>query len=99
MTLQQVLELINPQTARAFVSAARNIIDALLIEAERVREAQAPTLIDYDAAALSRTAPAGGWLATEELRVATQRIGEAIASEKWADGVLFAIRALNALGA
>lgn len=98
MSLQQLFEQINPQTARAFVGAARNLIDALLIEAERIRAAQPPGVIDYDTAVIDRTTPPGGWLAPDELRRATQRLTEALAAEKWLDGMLVALRALRALG-
>jgi hypothetical protein len=98
MTLQQILEQINPRTAQSFVTAARHLLDALLIEAERVQAAQPPTPVDYDIATLSRAAPPGGWLGADDLRAATQRLSESIAVEKWVDGVLVAIRTLNGLG-
>lgn len=99
MTLEQTLRQINPDTARAFVSAARNIIDALLIEARRIQQVQTPAPRDYTAGGLPRTAPAGGWIADDELRAATQQMSEALALEKWTEGVLAALRALNLIGA
>ena len=99
MDLNSILSKIDARTARAFVTAARHLIDALLIEAQSVREAQAPTVRDYATADLPREAPAGGWLSHDELRAAAQRMAEAIAAEKWVDGALFAIRALAAVGA
>jgi hypothetical protein len=49
--------------------------------------------------ALRRDAPGGGWLSEEELRETSQKMMEAVALEKWTDGVIFAVRALSALGA
>lgn len=94
MNLEDLLGRIDLRTAQAFVRAARHVIDALLIEAERVKEAQAPTPRDYATASLSREAPPGGWLSRDELRSAAQRMAEAMAAEKWVDGALVAIRAL-----
>jgi len=99
MTLEQTLRQVNPDTARAFVTAARNIIDALLIEAHRIQQVQTPAPRDYAAGGLPRTAPPGGWIADDELRTATQRMSEALAMEKWTEGVLAALRALNLIGA
>ncbi len=50
---------------------------------------------DYEQAALPRSAPAYSWLSHEELRSTTQKMAEAIATEKWADGVTFAIGLLT----
>lgn len=99
MDLNQIAQQITPQAARAFVSAARNVIDAMLIEAERVREVSTSDRIDYETAALPRGTPAGGWLSMEELRTSAQRLAEAIAAEKWTDGFLVAVRLIAALGA
>lgn len=99
MDLKTIVGQIDAQTARAFVSAAKNVIDALMIEAQRVRQTQTPGTRDYESATLSREAPGGGWLSDDELRRTTQQMSEAIAAERWTDGVLFAIRALTALGA
>ncbi len=98
MDLQTILQGINPATAQAFVHAARQVIDALLIEGERIRQTQTPAPRDYETAGLPRDTPGGGWLGQEELRDAAQRTAEAVALEKWADGVLFAIKALVAIG-
>jgi len=98
MDLQNVLKSIDTGTARAFVSAARHVIDALLIEGARIRETQAPPLRDYNAAGLSREAAPGGWLSHEELRDTAQRLAEAIAAEKWTEGLVFALKVLSCVG-
>lgn len=98
MDLTAILKNIDAATARAFVKAARHVIDAMLIETQRVRQTQTPGARDYDSADLSREAPPGGWLSDEELRATSQKLSEAIAAEKWTDGVIFAVRALSALG-
>jgi hypothetical protein len=98
MDIRSALQLVDASTAKAFVSAARHVIDALLIEGERVRQAQGPGSTDYATAELSREGPAGGWISDEELRDTTKRLAEAIAAEKWTDGVLFAVQLLSRLG-
>jgi hypothetical protein len=98
MDLKTLLQNVDAQTARAFVTAARHLIDALLIEAERIRQTQTPAARDYDAAKLSRESAPGGWISHEELRGATQKMAEAVAAEKWADGLVFAVRLFNTLG-
>lgn len=99
MDLKKLADAINAETARAFVHAARNVIDAMLIEAARVEQTQTPEKRDYDSAELSRSAPAGGWMSHTELRQATQNMAEAIAAEKWTEGVAFAVQVLAQLGA
>jgi hypothetical protein len=98
MDLMTLVKSLDAPTARAFVTAARHVIDALMIEGERIQQTQAPAPRDYNAGALDRTAPAGGWLSHAELRDTTQRLSEAIAAEKWIDGVFWAVRALSFLG-
>jgi hypothetical protein len=98
MDLKTLLQRIDVETARAFVIAARHVIDAMLIEAERIREVQTPAVRDYNAATLPRESPGGGWLSHDELRGTTQKMAEAMAAEKWTDGLLFAIRLLKTLG-
>jgi hypothetical protein len=95
MDLRMLLRSIDAETARAFVSATSHVIDALLFEAARVGEAKSPGTRDYENAGLSRATPAGGWLSHEELRHTTQKMAEALAAEKWADGVAFAIGLLT----
>lgn len=98
MNWQQVLRGIDAETARAFVTAARHLIDALLIEAERVDQAAAPDPRDYTTAALPRTGPGGGWISHAELRDTTRRLAEAVAAEKWIDGVTTVIQVLAVVG-
>lgn len=95
MNLQTLLRNVDAETARAFISATRHVIDALLFEMARVGETRTPGTKDYENAELSRTTPAGGWLSHEELRQTTQKMAEAVAAEKWADGVAFAIQLLT----
>lgn len=100
MNLEMIARQVDMGTARAFVTAARHFIDALLIEGQRVKTTATPGGRDYNAAgsALSRETPAGGWISNEELRGATQRMSEAIAAEKWVDGAVFAARVIALLG-
>ncbi len=98
MDLRMIMGRLDAGTARAFVSAARHVIDAMLIEAEQVKQTQTPGAVDYASAGLSREAPGGGWISDGELRRTTQQMSEAIAAEKWTDGAVFAIKALSALG-
>lgn len=99
MDLKELLQHVDGETARAFVGAARRVIDAMLIEAEHIRAAQPPAARAYDEARLSRAAPAGGWLSHDELRGAARRLGEALAAEKWTDGLVCAVRLFGLLGA
>jgi hypothetical protein len=99
MDLRAIAERIDGPTARAFVGAARHMIDAMLIEAGRVQQTRTPGTVDYNTAEISRTTPAGGWLSDVELRGATQRLSESMAAERWSDGVLFAFKALALMGA
>ena len=98
MNLEALVSQIDAGTARAFVTAARHVIDALLIEGQRVAETRTPEPRDYDAAELPRSAPAAGWLSHEELRDTAQRLAEAMAAEKWIDGVVFAVKLFAVLG-
>ncbi len=98
MNWSTLVRSIDADTARAFVTAARHVIDALLIEAERLRRVQTPGLRDYDRAELPRDAPSGGWIDDSELRDVTRRLTEAIAAERWADGVLTAVHMFARIG-
>ena len=98
MDLLTLARSVDAQTAQAFVTAARHVIDALLIEADRVRQTQTPAPRDYNAAELPRTAAPGGWIDPSELRETTQRLAEAMAAEKWTDGLVFALQAVCVLG-
>jgi hypothetical protein len=96
--LQSTLQKIDAQTARAFVTAARHVIDALLIEGERLRQGQPPPPQNYATATLPSATPAGGWLADEELRATARKLAEAAALERWTDGLLSALRLCAWLG-
>ncbi|MGD8452015.1 MAG: hypothetical protein PVJ57_09380 [Phycisphaerae bacterium] len=98
MDLETLVKNVDAGTARAFVTAARHVIDALLIEGQRWQAAQTPTTRDYTTAELPRDTPAGGWLAHEEVRDTAQRLAEAVAAEKWRDGVVCAVRLLSLVG-
>lgn len=101
MDLQTLIRNIDAATAQSFVTAARHVIDALMIEAKRVEQTQTPARRAYGSggSALSRDTPPGGWISHDELRETTRKMSEAIAGEHWIDGALFAIRALSTLGA
>jgi len=92
------VESIDAETARAFVAAARHVIDAMLVEGERLREMQTPAACDYERAGLRRDTPAGGWVSHDELRETARRLGEAVAAEKWTEGLVEAVRMLSAVG-
>ncbi len=99
MDWQTMIQNIDANTAQAFVRAARHVIDALLIEAGRVRATQTPAPREYNnAATLPRETPAGGWLSHDELRETARQMTEAIAAEKWAEGLLCALRTLALMG-
>ena len=98
MDLKTLLRHVDARTARAFITAARHVIDAMLIEAQRIRQTQTPGARDYDAAEISRESAPGGWLSHEELRGTAQKMAEAVAAEKWTDGLVFAIRLFTTLG-
>ena len=98
MDLLNLAKNIDAETARAFVTAARHVIDAMLIEGQRVQQTQTPGVQDYNAARLPRTAPAGGWISHEEVRETARRMSEAIAAEKWTDGFIAALQILSAMG-
>lgn len=98
MNWESIARNVDASAAQAFVQAARHVVDALQIEGQRVRETQTPGAVDYETAGLSRAAPAGGWISSDELRAATQRMAEAIAAEKWIDGMVTAIRIFMMFG-
>ena len=47
---------------------------------------------------MSRESAAGGWISNAELTETTRKLAEAIAAEKWVDGVVFAARVIALLG-
>ncbi|RMF71781.1 MAG: hypothetical protein D6744_17505 [Planctomycetota bacterium] len=98
MDWKHLAQAIDAETARAFVGAARNVIDALLIEGERIAQTRTPERVDYNAASLPERTPAGGWVSHDELRAASRRLAEAVATEKWIDGVVCAARVFAAMG-
>jgi hypothetical protein len=98
MDLRTIAGQLDVATVRSFVNAARHVIDAMLIESQRVQSAQTPGAKDYNAAGLSREAPPGGWISHDELRRTSQQMSEAIAAEKWSEGFLFAVQILAAAG-
>ena len=98
MNIEDAVKRIDVDAARAFVHAARNVIDALLLEVEEVRSVQTPAARDYNQAQLPRDTAPGGWLSHEEVRNTAQRLAEAMAAEKWCDGVLFTLQLLQVLG-
>lgn len=98
MSIEEIVKKIDVDAARAFVHAARNVIDALLLETEEVRSVQTPAARDYNQAQLPRDTAPGGWLSHEEICNTAQRLAEAVAAEKWCDGVLFTLQLLQTLG-
>ncbi len=98
MDMVQVAKAMDAGTVQAFVTAARHVIDALMIEGARVEQTRTPGQRDYTTAELTREGPAGGWIASDELRATTQKLSEAIAAEKWVEGFAVAVRLLAAVG-
>jgi hypothetical protein len=98
MSLQQALQKVDVNVAREFVKAAKRVIDAMLLETARATPEPTPGRRDYETAGFSREAPAGGWISAGELRRTTQLMSEAIAAEKWTEGVMLAVRALGGIG-
>lgn len=98
MDLARIAARVDERAARAFVNATWNVVQAMLVRAEEAQPAGTPQPRDYEReAAFSRETPAGGWIAPQELRAMTQRMAEAIAAEKWVEGVVFAIQAIALL--
>lgn len=98
MNWTAVLQNIDARTAQQFVVAARHVIDALLIEAQRVEQTHTPAPVDYAVADLPRSAPPGGWISPSELHNTARSMAEAIAAERWTDGLLTALRLGRTLG-
>jgi hypothetical protein len=94
MDIASLAKQIEPETARAFVSAARHVIDAAMLEAERVNRAMTPPARDYASSTLDRSTPAGGWITPEELREAARQVGEAMADERWNEGIGAVLKSL-----
>jgi hypothetical protein len=98
MDWSKVLERLDPAAVTEFVRAGRLVVQAALYESERVRATHTPGAVDYNHGELSRSAPAGGWLSQDELRAEVTKLSEAIAAEKWTDGMLVMLRLLRGLG-
>jgi len=98
MDWRDVVRGIDAETARAFVTAACRVIDAMLIETQRRQALRTPEPRDYEQAELRRDTAGGGWLAHDELRQTVQRLAETVAAEKWTEGLLAALAALRCLG-
>ena len=98
MGIEQLLQGIDAEAARQFVQATQNVLDAMLLESAKAGTQAEPEVRDYRNASLARGGPKGGWLSHEELRATTQKMAEAIAAEKWVDGMLVAIRLLTRVG-
>jgi hypothetical protein len=98
MDLREALAKLDINTARSFVTTACRVVDALLVSATAAQKASTPPTRDYDQATLPRSDPPGGWLTHDELRTAAQRMAEAIAAEKWTEGVLLALKVLGIVG-
>lgn len=98
MNFRTLVEHMDAETARSFVRAARHVIDAMLIEGERIEQTRSPQPRDYNTAEIERDAPAGGWLSDAEIHRAAQRMAEAIAAEKWTDGLVFAVQFFARVG-
>ncbi len=98
MDLLKLAKNIDVNTARAFVTAARQVIDALLIESQRAAQTRTPPPQDYRQAGLPRQTPAGGWISHDELRQTAREMSEAMAAEKWIDGLLAGLKLLAILG-
>jgi hypothetical protein len=98
MNLTALLSSVRPETARAFVTATWSVIQAVRAELDESAQRRTPAGRDYRERSLSRTAPAGGWLTDEELCKTAEALAEAIAAEKWTDGLITALKLLSALG-
>ena len=98
MELKQLIGAIDARTAQSFVSATRRLLEVLLVEGQRVSAAQVPGKRDYNTTEIDRGGPASGWLSRDELRAASTEMAEAIAAEKWTEGVMVALRAVKFVG-
>lgn len=98
MDVRRLLRDVDVETVRAFVNAARRVIDAMLIEKNRIAETRTPAPRDYESATSARETPSGGWISQDELRQTARELAEAIAVENWVDGAASAIRLLGGIG-
>lgn len=98
MKLEEIAKRVDEGNARAFVQAARHLINAMMVETARQADSQGPAAgagaRDYRTAELSREAAPGGWISRAELDRTNQQLIEAIAAEKWIEGVVAAVRVM-----
>ena len=102
MTLEQlnaILPKLTPQVMQNFVHAARTFIDSVAVEAAAVAAKETPGATDYRTANHDRSPPTGGWIDFDEVRQKSKQMTEAIAAEKFADGVITTLQALALFGA
>lgn len=97
MNLEAIAKRIDADSARAFVHAARNLVNAVMVEVARQKDVSGPTPRDYRSAGLSSEPAPGGWISRGELDRACQQMSEAMAAEKWVEGVMAAVRAIGML--
>jgi len=101
LSLQAVAAKYTPEQLKLFIQIVREIVD-------RVAQTPAalPTVdpaagtIDYATAPAIDTSagPPGGWLTKDDVRVASAKMIEAVAAEKWTDGFVFAVKLFVAAG-
>lgn len=100
MTLQESLKQIDLQVVKDFVLAVHKMISSLMVQPHASGGAAAPPGdTDYGSADLSGATPDGGWISNDELKATQQKMTEAIKTESWIDGALFAVKLMSALGA
>ncbi len=80
------------EQARQFVLTVQRWIELGLLPPTKVGAGPVPGRVDYGTAKIGSVAPAGGWLSDAEVKSAAQGMTEAIAAEKWFDGVKFAVQ-------
>jgi len=80
------------EQARQFVLTVQRWIEAGLLPPTKVGAGPVPGRVDYGTAKIGSVAPAGGWLSDAEVKSVAQGMTEAIAAEKWFDGVKFAVQ-------
>jgi hypothetical protein len=98
MDWSKLMERMDPAVVTQFVRAGRHVIQAMLYESERMRATQTPGEVDYNEAALARAAPERGWLTHDELRTGAMKLDEAVAAERWLDGMRLTLGLLRGLG-
>lgn len=101
MDFQTILKQINPETAKVFIDATFDVVNAFLLKAEENETAVPPSNVDYNAPhrGLKNDAPAGGWISDAEVRATLRKQVESMKVANWMDGFLTAIKLLVAIGA